>query len=102
MRKRHLKLVVSNTTQQETIFKKFWEFVKPRLYSTPFLTTQIEKKQVIQNYLTVKYADYQATTGIVGLFPLNEAINAVNTLEREGKINAYYRIVKKRMAKQGA
>lgn len=99
MKKSHLKLIVSNK-EQKGLITKFWDwFTKPRFLPLPLrTTTYIEKKETIQKYLTLKYADLQLTTGNVELFPLCEAINEVNRLERDGQINSYYRIIKKKMA----
>jgi len=74
--------------------------MKPVASKSIFITglTHTEKKEAIQKYLTQKYAEYQLTTGEVGLFPLCEAINKVEELERSGRINAYYRKIKKKIA----
>lgn len=100
MRKNHLKLVASNKQIKQNLIQKFWNWLNaPRCVEIPippFIVTYQEKKTVIQNYLTVKFADYQLTTGEIGLFPVCEAMNEVDRLEKEGKINAYYKLIKKR------
>jgi len=63
----------------------------------PFALTQIEKEEAIQKYLTQKYAEYQLTTGSVGLFPLCEAINYVERLKANGQIDAYYKKIKREL-----
>ncbi len=100
MQKRHLKLVVVNDVNNQK--RGFWEalinwFNKPRTIESPFIVTHIEKKQIVQNYLTLKFAEYQTTTGTVGLFPLCEAMNEVDRLEKAGLINAYYRKIKNKL-----
>lgn len=103
LRKTHLKLVVCNKEKKKTLLQKFWEWLnKPRvlnLPALPFIVTKNEKKQVIQDYLTLRFADYQVVTGEVGLFPLCAAINEVEEIERQGKINAYYRKIKRKIAR---
>lgn len=103
MRKNHLRLVVSNKQRKQSLFQKFWQWLnEPRCIefpALPFVTTYLEKKMAIQEYLTLKFADYQATTGEVGLFPLCEAMNEVDRLEQQGKINAYYRTIKRKIAR---
>ena len=103
MRKNHLKLVISNKKVKQNLLQKFWHWLNEphclELPALPFITTYLEKKMIIQDYLTLKFADYQATTGEVGLFPLCEAMNEVDRLERQGKINAYYRIIKRKIAR---
>lgn len=100
LKKRHLQLVVSN---KQTPFQKFWQWLNaPRVLeipALPFITTEFEKKMAIQQYLTLKFADYQATTGEVGLFPLCEAMNEVEKLEKQGKINAYYKHIKRKISR---
>ena len=100
LRKRHLQLEVSN---KQTPFQKFWQWLNsPRvlkLPALPFITTESEKKMAIQQYLTLKFADYQVTTGEVGLFPLCEAMNEVEKLEKQGKINAYYKHIKRKISR---
>lgn len=98
MKKSHLKLIVSNKKEKNLIDKLWNWFTKPRFFPLFVDQTYLKKKETIQKYLTLKYADLQLTTGNVGLFPLCEAINEVNRLERNGQINSYYRIIKKKMA----
>ncbi len=86
MHKNHLRLVVNNQNKKETLFQKFYEWLnKPRCITfpaLPFVPTYLEKKEFVQNYLTQKFAEYQLTTGEVGLFPLCEAINEVERLKK--------------------
>lgn len=99
MRKNHLRLVVNN---RQTKIQKFWQWInKPRflkLPALPFVVTEIEKEEVVRNYLTLKYANYQATTGDVDLFPLSAAINEVQNLKQQNRLNSYYKKIK-RLAK---
>ena len=65
MQKRHLKLVVVNNANNQK--KSFLEalinwFNKPRTIGIPFIVTHIEKKQIVQNFLTLKFAEYQTTS----------------------------------------
>lgn len=103
MRKNNLKLVISDKKVKQNLLQKFWHWLNEphclKLPALPFITTHLEKKMTIQDYLTLKFADYQATTGEVGLFPLCEAMNEVDRLERQGKINAYYRTIKRKIAR---
>ncbi len=96
LRKRHLQLVVSN---KQTPFQKFWQWLNaPRvleLPALPFIVTKDEKKKIIQDYLTLRFADHQLVTGEVGLFPLCEAMNEVEEIERQGKINEFYKHIKR-------
>lgn len=103
VKRNHLRLVVSNKQTNKNLFRKFWQWLnQPRWFqlpALPFVTTQLEKEQEIQEFLTLKFAEYQATTGSVELFPLCEAMNEVQRLKKQGKINAYYRVMKKKMAR---
>lgn len=103
MRKNHLRLVVNNQDKKKTLLQKFWEWLtKPRCFTfpaLPFVPTYLEKKEFVQNYLTQKFAEYQLTTGEVGLFPLCEAINEVEKLERQNRLNSYYRHIKRKVAR---
>lgn len=97
MKKNHLRLVVSNIEVEENFVDRFWKwFTKPR--KLPFVTTYEEKREQILKYLTLKFADYQLTTGDVGLFPLCEAINEVERLERNNQLEKYYDRNKRRIA----
>lgn len=98
MQKRHLKLVVDNTTKQTTL--SFIQKISQWLRKTGIITspTKLEKKRLIQSYLTNIYAEYQLTTGEVGLFPAIEAINQIKILEENNQIDKYYRIIKRKMA----
>lgn len=98
MQKRHLKLVVNNTTKQTnlSLIQKISKWLrKTCIISIP---TELEKKKLIQTYLINKYAEYQLTTGDVGLFPAIEAINQIKFLEENNQIDKYYRIIKRKMA----
>lgn len=98
MQKRHLKLVVDNTTKQRklSMIQKISKWLrKTGILSIP---TKLEKKKFIQSYLTNIYAEYQLTTGEVGLFPASAAINQVKILEENNQIDKYYRIIKRKMA----
>nr|DAV17965.1 MAG TPA: hypothetical protein [Caudoviricetes sp.] len=98
MQKRHLKLVVDNTTKQcnLSLIQKISKWLrKTGIISIP---TKLEKKRFIQSYLTNIYAEYQLTTGEVGLFPASAAINQVKILEENNQIDKYYRIIKRKMA----
>lgn len=98
MQKRYLKLVVNNTTKQTnlSLIQKISKWLrKTGILSIP---TKLEKKKLIQTYLTNKYAEYQLTTGDVGLFPAIEAINQIKFLEENNQIDNYYRIIKRKMA----
>lgn len=98
MQKRHLKLVVDNTTKQRklSMIQKISKWLrKTGIISIP---TKLEKKRFIQSYLTNIYAEYQLTTGEVGLFPASAAINQVKILEENNQIDKYYRIIKRKMA----
>lgn len=98
MKKRHLQLVVDNTTKQTnlSLIQKISKWLrKTGIISIP---TELEKKKLIQTYLTNKYAEYQLTTGNVGLFPAIEAINQIKFLEENNQIDKYYRIIKRKMA----
>lgn len=100
MARPQLKLVVNNQKQKNFI-AKFWQWLNaPRCieFKLPFGLTYLEKKEAIQKYLTLKFAEYQTTTNSIGLFPLCEAINEVERLERNGQIEAYYRKIKKKLA----
>ena len=97
MKKRHLKLVVSNSETKLNFVDRFLEWLnRPR--KLPFVTTYAEKRESVIKYLTLKFADYQLTTGEVGLFPLNEAINEVERLEKNNLLEKYYNQNKRRMA----
>lgn len=97
MKKNHLKLVVSNERPKKNFLDIFWKWLnEPR--RLPFITTYAEKRELVIKYLTLKFADYQLTTGEVGLFPLNEAINEVERLERNNQLEKYYNQNKRRMA----
>ena len=97
MQKRHLKLVVNNTqTHNLSLIQKISKWLrKTGIISTP---TDLEKKKFIQSYLTNIYAEYQLTTGAVGLFPPSEAINQIKILEENNQINNYYHLIKRKMA----
>lgn len=97
MQKRHLKLVVNNTqTHNLSMIQKISKWLrKTGIISIP---TKLEKKKFIQSYLTNIYAEYQLTTGEVGLFPASAAINQVKILEENNQIDKYYRIIKRKMA----
>lgn len=98
MQKRHLKLVVDNTAKQRklSMIQKISKWLrKTGILSIP---TKLEKKRFIQSYLTNIYAEYQLTTGEVGLFPASAAINQVKILEENNQIDKYYRIIKRKMA----
>lgn len=97
MQKRHLKLVVNNTqTHNLSLIQKISKWLrKTGILSIP---TKLEKKRFIQSYLTNIYAEYQLTTGEVGLFPASEAINQIKILEENNQIDKYYRIIKRKMA----
>lgn len=98
MQKKHLRLVVDNTTKQTnlSLIQRFSKWLrKTGIISIP---TELEKKKLIQTYLTNKYAEYQLTTGDVGLFPAIEAINQIKFLEENNQIDKYYRIIKRKMA----
>lgn len=98
MQKRHLELVVDNTTKQRklSMIQKISKWLrKTGILSIP---TKLEKKKFIQSYLTNIYAEYQLTTGEVGLFPASAAINQVKILEENNQIDKYYRIIKRKMA----
>lgn len=99
MAKPNLKLIICKPAKKN-IFQKFWHWLnEPRCIeiTLPFVLTQLEKEEAIQNFLTQKYAEYQLTTGNVGLFPLCEAMNEVERLKREGQIDAYYRKIKRKI-----
>ena len=98
MKKRHLQLVVDNTTKQTNL--SLIQKISKWLRKTGIITipTELEKKKLIQTYLTNKYAEYQLTTGDVGLFPAIEAINQIKFLEENNQIDKYYRIIKRKMA----
>ena len=98
MQKRHLKLVVNNTTKQTnlSLIQKILKWLRKTGIIT--IPTELEKKKIIQTYLTNKYAEYQLTTGDVGLFPAIEAINQIKFLEENNQIDKYYRIIKRKMA----
>ena len=78
LKKRHLQLVVSN---KQTPFQKFWQWLNaPRvleLPALPFIVTKDEKKKIIQDYLTLRFADNKLFSGEVGLLRLCEAMNEV-------------------------
>lgn len=98
MQKRHLELVVDNTAKQRklSMIQRFSKWLrKTGIISIP---TDLEKKKFIQSYLTNIYAEYQLTTGEVGLFPASAAINQVKILEENNQIDKYYRIIKRKMA----
>lgn len=98
MQKRHLKLVVNNTKngQNLSLLQKFTKWLRQNgIISTP---TELEKKRVILTYLTNRYAEYQLTTGNVGLFPTMEAMNQIKILEENNQIDKCYRRIKDRMA----
>lgn len=85
---------------KKNIFQKFWQWLnEPRCIEIkfPFGLTQLEKEEAIQKFLTQKYAEYQLTTGSVGLFPLCEAMNDVERLKANGQIDAYYRKIKRKL-----
>lgn len=96
MQKRHLKLVVNNTKSRNlSLIQKISKWLrKTGIISIP---TDLEKKKFIQSYLTNIYAEYQLTTGAVGLFPASEAINQIKILEENNQINKYYRLIKRKM-----
>jgi len=97
MRKNHLRLVVSNKHPKKNLFSIFWKWLnEPR--KVPFVLTYEEKREQVIKYLTLKFADYQLTTGEVGLFPLCEAINEVERLERNNQLEKYYNQNKRRIA----
>lgn len=96
MQKRYLKLVVDNTAKQRklSMIQRFSKWLrKTGIISIP---TDLEKKKFIQSYLTNIYAEYQLTTGEVGLFPASAAINQVKILEENNQIDKYYRIIKRK------
>lgn len=94
---RHLKLVVNNTqTHNLSLIQKISKWLRKTGIIT--IPTELEKKKIIQTYLTNKYAEYQLTTGDVGLFPAIEAINQIKFLEENNQIDNYYRIIKRKMA----
>lgn len=97
MQKRHLRLVVNNTKSRNlSLIQKISKWLrKTGIISIP---TDLEKKKFIQSYLTNIYAEYQLTTGAVGLFPASEAINQIKILEENNQINKYYRLIKRKMA----
>ena len=97
MQKRHVKLVVNNTKSRNlSLIQKISKWLrKTGIISIP---TDLEKKKFIQSYLTNIYAEYQLTTGAVGLFPASEAINQIKILEENNQINKYYRLIKRKMA----
>ncbi len=97
MKRNHLRLIVSNVRKKENIIDRFWKWLnEPR--KVPFVLTYEEKREQVIKYLTLKYADYQLTTGEVGLFPLCEAINEVERLERTNQLERYYNKNKRRIA----
>lgn len=89
-----LKLIVDNT-RNGLIYRicNILPFLK--IFQNKMSIEKSRKKEYVLNFLTLKYADYQLTTGEIGLFPLSEAINDVEMLERTNKLNAYYRKIKK-------
>lgn len=99
MQKRHLKLVVNNTKSRNlSLIQKISKWLrKTGIISIP---TDLEKKKFIQSYLTNIYAQYQLTTGAVGLFPASEAINQIKILEENNQIDNYYRKISKRVQAQ--
>lgn len=97
MAKRHLRLVVSNKQVKKSILTRFFEWLnKPR--RVPGVMTYAEKRELVVKYLTLKFADYQLTTGEVGLFPLCEALNEVEKLERNNQLENYYKQNKRKIA----
>lgn len=99
MTKPNLKLIICKPAKKN-IFQKFWQWLnEPRCIeiTLPFGLTQLEKEEAIQNFLTQKYAEYQLTTGSVGLFPLCEAMNDVERLKQKGQIDAYYRKIRRKI-----
>ena len=97
MKRNHLRLIVSNVRKKENIIDRFWKWLnEPR--KVPFVLTYEEKREQVIKYLTLKYADYQLTTGEVGLFPLCEAINEVERLERTNQLERKKKKNKRRIA----
>lgn len=103
MHKAHLRLVVNNQQKKKNIFQRFWQWLnEPRVLefpALPFIPTHLEKREFVQNYLTQKFAEYQLTTGEIGLFPLCEAMNEVEKLEKQNRLDAYYRHIKRKVAR---
>lgn len=99
MQKRHLKLVVNNTqTHNLSLIQRFSKWLrKTGIVSIP---TELEKKKFLQTYLTNQFAQYQLTTGEIGLFPALEAINQIKILEENNQIDNYYRKISKRVQAQ--
>lgn len=84
----------------KNIFQKFWNWLnEPHtlVIRLPHLVvTEEEKREAIRNYMTQFYAEYQLTSQISGMFPLLEAINYVNKLGDEGRIDAMYRKIQRK------
>ena len=98
MKKNCLRLVVSNTKKKNAIQKMAGWLKQNCRFSIPGQVSYSEKKNAITKFATLVYADYQATTGEVGLFPLTEAENFVKALEAKNQLESYYRKNKKRIA----
>lgn len=96
-----LRLVIdkTKTPKKKSFLDKFFDWLTaPHFFEFPqFGTTGLEKRQYILHHLTIKFAEYQATTGTVGLFPAIEAMNEVDKLEQQGRIDAYYRMLKRKI-----
>ena len=101
MQKNHLRLVVSNKEKNfiQKGVNKLWQWLnEPRVLRVPGQLSYAEKKEAIKKCATLIYADYQATTGEIGLFPLTEAENFVKGLEQQGLIESFYQKHKRRIA----
>lgn len=98
MKKSSLKLVVCNTQKKNVIQKMAGWLKKNYKFRLPGQLSYSEKKTAITRFATMVYADYQATTGEVGLFPLTEAENFVKALESKNQLEKYYHKNKKRIA----
>lgn len=95
MSKNHLRLVVSNKNVKKSLLAKLLEWLSE--IKIPGILTYEEKRERVLKYFTLKYADYQLTTGEVGLFPVTEAMNQVNLLEQHNQLEKYYNRNKRRI-----
>lgn len=84
--------------KKKNLFKRFWNWInKPRTFVimiSKYSTTEEEKREVIRNFMTQKFAEYQLTSQSPNLYPLMEAINYVNKLSDEGRIDEVYKQIK--------
>ena len=95
VRKKHLTLVYSNQGQlnsEEDIFSKLKSFFEDLRY---LFVSQNKKIESLRLILLNMYRDYEITSGEADIPYFVRAENKINKILEEGKINYYYKKLKK-------